>query len=192
MATQRITVATIAGRAGEVVVGRFRDWSAARDRRDPSLWAPEQWPEPSRRAAEAFAVRVREHGYALPVVYFSEYLDAWSMGDVFERWLAPSGGNELLRIHADRFELFCYPLPDDEALARSLQEALRPHSLHERAASEYLWFLGRLLEAEEACVTVEGTAALVVLRAVLGRTRLEEEVAVAAGQVPAWLTDAGC
>jgi hypothetical protein len=191
MATQRITVATVVGRSGEAVVGRFRDWSAARDRRDPGLWAPEQWPERSRRAADRFAALVREHGYALPVVYFSEHLDAWSMGDVFERWLAPSGGNELLRIHADRFELFCYPLPDDEVLARSLREALRPQSLHERAASELLRFLGRLLEAEEACATVEGSAALVVLREVLGGTRLDEEVAAALGEVPPWLTDLG-
>jgi hypothetical protein len=191
MATQRITIAKIAGRSGEVVVGRFRAWSASRATRDPGRWSPGQWPEPCRRAADGFADALRAHGYGLPVVYFSEHLDSWSMGDLFGRWLSPPGGPGVLGVHANRFELFCYPLPDVGALEGSLRQASRSAALQEQAPPEERWFVGRLLEAAGARAGPDASAGLILLREVLGGSLADEEVAAALRHVPSWVADIG-
>jgi hypothetical protein len=66
MATQRLTVATLAGRAADAVVARFEEWRANRD-------GP---------AVDQFCLALRERALALPVVYFAEWVDRWLMGDL--------------------------------------------------------------------------------------------------------------
>ena len=65
-------------------------------------------------------------------------------------------------IHADRFEIYGYPLPDDGRLVRHLATA-GPQQF-----DEYDWFVGRLREAVEAWRGLAGRAAIVVLREVIG------------------------
>jgi hypothetical protein len=68
MATQRLTIASIAGRAAAVAETRFRSW---RDGPAP--------PDPA--AVDDFCVALRANGAMLPVVYFAEWVDRWLMGD---------------------------------------------------------------------------------------------------------------
>lgn len=102
MATQRITIAKVAGTAGDAVARRLGEWSTARLTTDPDEWSNEQWPEQVRRAADQFADRLRANALAPPVVYFVEWADMWSMGYLFTDWLRPPDAPPPIMIYADQ------------------------------------------------------------------------------------------
>lgn len=182
MASQRITIAKLAGVSGDVALQRMSAWASARNRANPSLWSPEQWPEGIRKAADRFAEQVREHGFALPVCYFVEWSDMWSMGDSFFRWLTPKGCPGPVGVHADQFEVFAYGLPDDGRLANHLATAERGQF------DETDWFIGRLQESVCAWDKLAPRATLVILREALDGSALDEEVTASLTIRPAWLS----
>ncbi len=177
MATQRITIAKIAGEAGMAVVEQFRKWAAAPTTQDLSLWDPEQWPASVRQEVDRFAVRLRLHAADLPVLYFCEWIDRWSMFDLFLD-LRPNEAAWPLSVYANQFEAFCYALPNDEALIR--RRAQQEHQFQETS-----WFVTRLCEAIEAWGSV--AAALVVLREVSGGSALDREIEASLEGLPPWV-----
>ena len=82
MATQRLLVATLAGRSASAVAARFEQWRAIPD------------PEAVDRMCES----IREGALSLPVVYFAEWVDRWLMGD-----LVPGPG----AVQSRRFQAAC-------------------------------------------------------------------------------------
>ena len=176
MASQRITVAKIGGPAADVALQRLRTWSAARQRN-----SPEQWPPHVRAEVDAFAARVRAHALTLPVVYFVEWADLWSMGDLFSAWLTPTGGPAPCEVSADQYEIFAYRLPDGGALSAHLA-AVGP-----RQSAEEGWFVSRLREAVGAWQELVESAVLVVLRHVVGPSASDEEVRASLRTAPDWL-----
>jgi hypothetical protein len=96
MATQRLTVAAIAGDAAAVVERLWRGWqtSAAADA----------------STVDHFCYQLRAHGTVLPVVYFCQWVDRLLMGD-----LVPGPG----AVDGKQFQLTC--LTPDLALARADQ-----------------------------------------------------------------------
>jgi hypothetical protein len=171
LATQRVTIAKIAGISGELALQRLTGWAAARQIDGPNLWSPEQWPDNVRQQGDEFADRVRANGFALPITYFAEWLDMWSMGDLIQRWLVPPNGTDSICVHGNRFEVFAYRLPDGGHLAQRLFRA-GPQQF-----SETDWLIARLREAIEASENLAGQAAIVVLRQVVGGTTLDETIA---------------
>src|SRR5262245_59704050 len=69
MATQRLTVVSVAGKAGAMVQALFQSWHDGAAGPDPA-------------AVDWLGNQLRAHGAALPVVYFGEWIDRWLMGDV--------------------------------------------------------------------------------------------------------------
>jgi len=65
MATQRLTVATLAGDAAAAVAALFESWRL----------------DPDPAAVDQFCTNLRENVMSLPVVYFCEWVDRWLMGD---------------------------------------------------------------------------------------------------------------
>jgi hypothetical protein len=170
LATQRVTIAKVGGRAADVALLRLREWAAARKDADPDEWSSDQWPSSVRGQADTFADRLRAHSLSLPVIYFVEWSDLWSMGDLFSRWLTPPGGPPPLAIHADRFEVYGYALPDGGHLGRHLTTA-GPQQF-----GEYDQFVGLLHEAVGAWQELAERAALIVLREVVGGLVTDEEL----------------
>lgn len=182
MASQRITIAKLAGVSADLVLKRFGRWSAARKADDPNLRSSEQWPDSVRREADEFADRLRAHGLAPPVLHFVEWADRWSMGDLFSHWLTPPGGAAPLSVLANRYELFAYGLPDGGRLARHLMGA------GPQQWTETDWFIARLREAAESRQELCPRAALIVLRYVVDASMSDEDVEASLSNTPAWLT----
>ena len=181
MALQQITIAKLGGVGADVALQRLQDWSAARQTDIPNLWSPEQWPEHLREKADDFADQLRAHAFAPPVVHFVEWADMWSMGDLFARWLTPPDGLGPIAVHANRYEIFAYGLPDGGRLAQYLT-AVGPQQWPETD-----WFVGRLREAIEAWEKLVERAVLVVLRRVVDGSVLDEEITASLHVTPAWL-----
>jgi hypothetical protein len=182
LASQRITVAKIGGLAADVALQRLRAWSAARQTDNPNEWSPAQWPEEVRQHADDFADQLRAHAFAPPVVHFIEWVDMWSMGDLFGLRLTPSDGPMPLVVYADRYEIFGYNLPDGGRLAQHLATA------GAQQWEEMDWFIGRLLEALDAWQKLVERAMIIVLRKVLDASVLDEEVVASLKRVPDWLS----
>ena len=181
MATQRVTIAKVGGIAADTIVLRLREWSAARQTDNPNLRSSEQWPQQVRREADDFADRLRAHGFAPPVVHFVEWVDMWSMGDLFWRWLTPLDGSMPLAVHADRFEIFAYVLPDGGRLSQHLT------STGPQQWVESDWFVGRLREAVVAWEELVDRAVVVVIREVVASSALDEEITASLKSVPDWI-----
>jgi hypothetical protein len=67
VATQRLTVAALAGQAAVAVAARFGQWRAT---------------PPDPETVDRFCVLIREHALSPPVVYFAEWVDHWLIGDL--------------------------------------------------------------------------------------------------------------
>lgn len=181
---QCVTVAKIAGKASRSVARAFHRWSEARTpcREEPSLVQPSQWPESCRREMKRLADQLREHATQLPIVFYNEHVDMWSMGDVFAMAF-PKNGNLLSEVESnDGLSLLCYELPDGNALDEHMRRKLRRHSFWETVS----YF--RVVQA--AASSWEGLidhAVIVVVRSVLGGSVLDKEVRAAQDVVPDWL-----
>ena len=182
MPSQRITVAKIGGLAADIVLQRMQEWSAARQTNNPNEWSPDQWPQPIRAEADAFANQLRAHAFAPPVVHFVEWADTWSMGDLFRRWLTPPDGPMPLAVFADQHEIFVYSMPDGGRLARHLV------TVGPQQWTEANWFIARLHEAVETWQELVERALLVVLRYVVASSALDEEVTTSLQRLPDWLS----
>ena len=66
MATQLLTIATVAGDAGAHVAKLFQSWRNK---------------HPTPETVDQFCERLRANGSMLPVIYFAEWIDRWLMGD---------------------------------------------------------------------------------------------------------------
>lgn len=183
LAAQRITIAKVAGIAADVTLLRLREWASARRNSEPDEWSNDQWPSSVRAQVDAFADRLRASSLLPPVVYFVEWSDLWSMGDLFSRWLMPPGGPPPFVIHADRFEVYGYALPDGGRLGRHLTTA-GPQQF-----DEYDWFVGRLHEALNACQELTDQAAIIVIREVVGGLYTDDDLLASLSRVPEWLLE---
>jgi hypothetical protein len=148
MATQRITVATIAGEAGQMVAGLFRKWHSTEG-------VSEQ--DAVRSAVDAFAKQLQKRGGIPPVFYYCEWFDCWLMGDSIHF------GNV---VEGKQFQASCGSRRD--AKVRAEQNGSQ--------FPEEQWITTRLQEAAEAWQFLAEPAVVVILRQVLGPTYTDEEV----------------
>jgi hypothetical protein len=189
MASLRITIAKIGGAAGGAVMSRFHYWAGLRLIDVPSEWGPNQWPAPARKEMDAFASALRSNGHKPPVVDFSGHVDSWSMGDLFRRYLPSSDRHELIELHSNRWQLCCYPLPDNGTLSQSLRHSSRLKRIRERHAQEDRWFATHLLEATLAWEGVADHGAIVLLRQIFGGLVEDSEIEKSLAKVPGWIAD---
>jgi hypothetical protein len=182
LATQRITVAKIVGVAADIALKRLREWSAARQPNDPNGWSAGQWPQDLRKRADDFADQLRAHAWTPPIVHFVEWVDLWSMGDLFGQWLTPPDGPNPCIVYTNRYEIFAYSLPDGGRLAQHLAAA-GPQQCPETA-----WFIMRLREGIAAWEKLLEQAVVVVLRSIVGATVLDQEVMASLRRAPEWLS----
>jgi hypothetical protein len=181
MASQLITVATIGGVAAARCNNLVEAWSNARQTDSPNAWSADQWPESIRQEADRFADQLRAHATQPPVIYFAEWADLWSMGDLFHRWLSLRDGPLPLTVHANRHQIFAYRLPDGGRLVQHF-EAAGPQQFRETN-----WFLDRVIEAIETWDNGTEDRAIIVLRHSIQGSVLDDEIKASLGIMPSWL-----
>lgn len=191
MATQRITLAKVAGTAGAAVAERFRVWinsrigeqtrpsigsssKRARTSKEHRISGPDQFPPAVRREIDGFAELLRANAAVPPVVYFTEWVDFWSMGDVVPG--LGVAGTEV--VYGDKFQACCQKFP----------VGLTAPTVGGKPTQESKWLAARLKESESAWKPIVTESVLVVLREPLGGTVTDEELSASLQSVPSWLS----
>jgi hypothetical protein len=188
MATQRITVAKIGGAAGFAVMQSLHDLrSSLETGRDSSRHDGQRAGGPE--ALKTFVASLRANSSIPPVIFFAEYVDTWSMGDVFQRCFPRRRSPNIVRISHDELEIMGYRLPDGDALQAQGRRLLRTKSVRESAGQEQRWFLSIVLHALDAWNVVVQDGALVIIREVLGGLLEDADVEQALEHVPQWITE---
>jgi hypothetical protein len=187
MATQRIIVAKIGGKAGLAAMQSLHDLrSSLNIVHDSNRHTSRRSGHP--QALKAFAASLRLNGAVPPVIFFEEYVDMWSMGDFFERCLPRRRIPNIAKVVHGEFEVWGYRLPDGGLLERQTKRLLRSKPAREPSGQEQRWFLSSLLHALDAWDSVAGDAALIIVREVLGALLGDSEVKQAMEHVPQWVT----
>jgi hypothetical protein len=106
----------------------------------------------------------------------------WSMADEFPRWLSPPNCSRPIGVHANRFEIFAYGLPDGGRLANYLAGA------GSQQFPETDCFVVNLQDAVSAWEKLVPRATLVVLRHVVGGSALDDEVTASLNTPAPWLS----
>ena len=152
MATQRLMVTTLAGQSAVAVSGLFEKWRSVLD------------PE----AVDRLCLSIRENALSLSIVYFSEWVDRWLMGD-----LAPGPG----AVEGRRFQATCL-------------STIQAKHWAERCGSQFVeqgWLASRLREAAAGWGDVAEPYSVVVVREVVDASALDDDVRAVAASVPVWL-----
>jgi hypothetical protein len=156
MALQRLYIATLAGEAAEATVNLFRSWRNA-------------VPAVDTAAVDRLCVSLRNNAASLPIVYFSEWIDRWLMGD-----RVPGPGV----IEGKRFQ----------ATSFSRAEAIDWASQCGNQFQEHDWLATRLREAASAWSGLVDQVVIVVVREVFDVSTKDDELRASLSAVPRWLS----
>jgi hypothetical protein len=162
---QRLTIAKVAGDAGDAVAAFFRQLAdSAAD---------------SSTGLDSFCMGLRVNSSTPPVIYFCEWIDHWLMGDqVFGSTPCDRDGSQsVLSIRGSRFEACC--LTPTEAVNWATKLA--------KQWPEQSWLATRLREAAQAWDLIAPHALVILAREPLGPSTLDEEVVSSLRQIPSWL-----
>lgn len=172
---QRVIVAKIAQQASDVVRDYFRRM-ACRANADGTI--PNQYSEDVSR----FVKDLRTFSDLPPVLFFSEHLDMWSMGDIVDRRLKASDTGELVQFYTGSCHLACFSLSEVTDVNTQF------NGIEPDAAQEERWFFQTLANAIEAWQGFYDRAVIVVIRQITGGTVTDDEVLSLRESVPEWLS----
>jgi hypothetical protein len=185
MATQRVIIAKVAGAAGDALFRRFRKGPKqnASSASEPNTKGRTR--APTDHDLQEFVDHLRRDACQPPVVFYAEYADTWSMGDVFARPFRMR--RHVARVDANNLEITVYRLPDGGRLEQFVRLMLRRKHLRERRPQEDRWFYTILLEALLSWESLVEDSVLLLVRDLVGGLLLDEEIERAAQQIPEWV-----
>src|SRR5580704_19762038 len=108
MSTSVVHVLTIVGKASQEVEAGCRDLLGRRVARFPNGYGSDDWSAEDHTAIESFCVRLIGAAYALPVLYYAQYNDAWSVADSRYRLVDWPDGQRL-QVYGAGYSLVFYP-----------------------------------------------------------------------------------
>ena len=152
MASQRLTVATLIGQSAMAIIDQFERWRSV----------------PDQEAVDQLCDSICKHSLSLPVIYFTEWVDRWLMGD------SVPGPNA---VDGRRFQATCLSPVQARGWADKCGSQFVEHG----------WLANRLREAAAVWSGVSGQNAIVVTREVFGLSITDEEIQRSAQSIPEWL-----
>ncbi len=181
MASQVITLAKIGGKAGDHLWAMFQRWYETRSADQTSEISSDQWPTATHEAVEQFVTNLEQCRNCPSVLYYAQWLDSWSMGDVFQACFLSSDGAGGLHVCSPKYELFAYRLPDEDRLLN------RTKSRRRNLPDQEEWLRWHLRQAMGAWSSIAQQSTLVLVRNVVGGMATAEEVEASLDLTPDWL-----
>lgn len=176
MASQRITLARIGGVAADTIWQRLKNWESMKQVQ-PLGDAPASDGSLDEEIA-AFLSSLQNHAAEPPVIYFAEWIDTWSMFNLFTGTKMP-----WLQVESGDLTVFGYFLPDHGELSEYLKDKTG------RQWEEEVWLLYRLREAENVWNIPDFRSVIVLVREVLGGSVSDKDYEDSFRSLPDWLLE---
>jgi hypothetical protein len=177
MASQRVLIFAFAG--ADAIWSEVRRWSDARAPVGADE-SPEDWPGDIRDEIDAFVEKIFAAALTPPVLYRSEHVDCWSMGDAFADAMGKSDPNCSRQLYTANHEIVATWVTGAERLGSP-----RP------GADEGVWLHNRLNEAVVGWSEFADDRLLILVRTILGGLWTDDEVAASLKSIPDWWDETG-
>lgn len=178
MASQRVLLLTIAGELADTIWNDIRRWSGARIAVANDEWSSDDWPDAIKHEVDHLVTRLTVAAYLPPVLYRSEHVDCWSMGDVFE--------TALVKGHTDYCRRLLTASHEIVATWVRFSEQINPH---QKAPDETVWLYTHINEAIAAWGTFAEKRLVLLVRTVLGGLCEDDDVSNSLLSIPSWWTE---
>jgi hypothetical protein len=175
MASQRVLLLTIAGGFADMIWNDIRRWSDARIVVANDEWSSDDWPDAIKYQVDHFVARLTTAGYLPPVLYRSEHVDCWSMGDVFETALVKGHPDNCRRLLTESHEII--------ATWVRFSEQIIPD---EDSPDETVWLYTHVNEAITAWSTIAENRLVLLVRTVLSGLWEDDDVSNSLRSIPSW------
>lgn len=175
MASQRILLLTFGGALADAVWQQVCHWSDARQNDKLDEWSSDDWPVSVRREIDAFIEKLEATCYTPPILYRSEHVDCWSMGDVYETALVKGHPDSTRRLYTGNHQIIATWVRFSE---RIIPDRDSP--------AETEWLYARINEAIGAWAQFAENRLVLLVRSVLGGLWTDDEVIDALGTIPPW------
>ena len=178
MATQRILLFSIGGLLADDIWTDICHWSNDRTVSDDTTFSPADWPVGVCDKVDAFVKKVGAFGLTPPVLYRSEHVDCWSMGDVYETAIVKPSPKYCRQLCTKNNEVIATWVRFTERIVADKD-----------AAPETSWLYNRVNEAIAAWSECSEYRLIVLVRSVFGVLWEDSEVADSLKRLPEWWTN---
>lgn len=175
MATQRILLVAIGGRLAESVWTKICGWADARTTALSDEFSPSDWPASILHEVDRFAKTISDSAFTPPILYRSEHVDCWSMGDVYSEALVKQDLDYCRQLASSEGEIIATWVRFSEQIIADKD-----------APVETVWFYNRVNEAIAAWGELAEQRLIVCVRSVLGGLWTDDEVIASLTSNCAW------
>jgi hypothetical protein len=131
-----------------------------------------------RSEIDAFVEKLDGTCYTPPILYRSEHVDCWSMGDVYDTALVKGHPDCTRRLYTANHQIIA-------TWVRISERIIPDHD----SPAETEWLYSRINEAIGAWARFAENRLVVLVRSVLGGLWTDDEVIDALGTIPSWWTE---
>jgi hypothetical protein len=156
MASQRVLLLAIGGVLAESIWKDILRWNDARTSAANDEWSSDDWPAAIRDEIDAFVTKITCSAFTPPILYRSEHVDCWSMGDVFH--------TAMVKAHPETRQLYTTKHGVIATRGHFKAQIVLEESTHD----ETIWIYNRLNEAIAASGYFADDRLIILVRSVLG------------------------
>lgn len=144
--------------------------------RQPNVYGSDDWSAVDHKDIADFCVTLINAARDLPVLYYAQYLDGWSVGNSM-LWLLEWPDGRRCQICGSEYGLSFYPSEHGPDLLAQIKKKRRMKFY--RTQSEDRWYLNQVQEAIDYALGLQADFLVVSISQCLGPSRLDEEVKAA-------------
>jgi hypothetical protein len=176
MSTSLVHVLTVIGRGAQEVEATCDELLGRRVERHPAGYGSGNWTDSDHADIERFCVTLTNAARQLPVLYYAQYLDSWSVGWSQFRLLRCADGVRR-QICGSDFGVVYYPSRFCADLLAQVQKWRRKRAYRDQA--EDRWYLDHVKEALAVGLNMQVPFLVVSVSQGLGGSRYREEILAA-------------
>jgi hypothetical protein len=176
MSTSLVHVLTIVGKAAQDVEAACNELLGRRIERSSNSFGTDDWSDRDHKDIVKFCTQLLDAVRDLPVLYYAQYLDAWSVADsrfFLLEW--PDGRRR--QICGANYGMVFYPSRQRDALLAQIKKKRRTKLY--RTQTEDRRYLDHLKDAIEDALWLEAPFLVVSISQCLGPSRQDDEIKAA-------------
>jgi len=175
MSTSLVHVLTVIGKGAVQVEAACEELLSRRVARGPGYGSLD-WTDRDHEDLEHLCVALINAARNLPVLYYAQYLDPWTVGNSMFQLMKYSDGR-MRRICGSDFDLVFYPSRFSKEFLHEIDRWRQTEDY--RKQSEDRWYLDHVGEAIASVLWLDGRFLVLSISETLGASRLDDEVQAA-------------